>query len=243
MKAPHTCESLCNDLQRLGLEKGDTVFVHSSFKSIGPVEGGAETVVRAFEKAVGVEGLILMPSFNLVEGPKRAETWDIETTPSTVGWLTEFFRCMPGTVRSDHYSHSVAARGKGAREHVAEHLSKEGLQSPWDREPWGKTYGRRSPMYKAYTSGGKLLMLGVDYETSTYTHLVEVRLWNRRLQNDSSAKYISLSRPALGAFWDRNGSLQQGLLGDACCRLFNIAAYVDTLSAEIDRNLHLYQQT
>ena len=150
MRTPHTRERLVQDLLNLGVESGDILFIHSSFKSLGPVEGGAETVVGALEDAVGPEGLVLMPSFNLVEMDKRAEIWNIETTLSTVGWLTEFFWQMPGTYRSDHYSHSAAARGKGARAFVADHLSREGYRSPWDREPWGKTYGLHSPMYRAY---------------------------------------------------------------------------------------------
>ena len=90
--ASYSREALVLDLRNLGIEAGDTIFIHSSFRSIGPVIGGAGAVIEAFKDVVGSEGLILMPSFNLVE--KRAETWDIETTPSTVGWLTEFFRQM-----------------------------------------------------------------------------------------------------------------------------------------------------
>jgi aminoglycoside 3-N-acetyltransferase len=237
---PHTIASLARDLLALGVTPGDLLFIHSSFKSMGPVEGGAGTVVGALEEAVGPKGLILMPSFNLVEGPRRAETWEIETTPSTVGWLTEYFRRMPGTVRSDHYSHSVAARGQGAEEFVSGHCRQEGLRSPWDLEPWGRTYGRHSPMYRAYEAGGKLLMLGVDYTSSTYVHLVEVLLWNRRLAGDSGAPYPGLDRPALGEFWDREGDLRRGSIGDAACRLYSIRAYVDRLLPEVDRNPSLY---
>ena len=229
-----TKEKLLQNLRDLGVEPGDILFIHSSFKSIGPVEGGAETVVGALENAVGPEGLILMPSFNLVD--KRAETWNIETTPSTVGWLTEFFRRMPGTYRSDHYSHSVAARGKVAKDFVAGHLNCEGYKSPWDREPWGKTYGSQSPMYKAYQADGKILMLGVDYNSSTYIHFVEVIRWNNLLERCSEAKYPSLNRPVLGKFWDQTGNLNRGLVGAAECRLFRIREYVDTLLCEVSNN-------
>ena len=111
-----TCATLGRDLCALGVESGDILFIHSSFKSLGPVDGGASTVVAALEDAVGPDGLVLMPSFSLVPGDKdlRAAKWDRATTPSTVGWLTEYFRQMPGTVRSDHYSHAVAARGRRA---------------------------------------------------------------------------------------------------------------------------------
>ena len=127
MTGPHSRDRLLRDLRSLGVEPGDLLFVHSSFKSLGPVEGGAGGVVAALEDAVGPEGLLMMPSFNLVEWERRAEVWDVGATPSTVGWLTEYFRLMSGTYRSDHYSHSVVARGKGARELVAGHRSQEGV--------------------------------------------------------------------------------------------------------------------
>jgi len=232
----HTREKLAQDLRRLGMELGDMLFMHSSFKSLGPVEGGAATVIAALEDAVGEEGLLLLPSFNLVENEDRAKTWNIETTPSTVGWLTEFFRQMSGTHRSDHYSHSVAARGKGAREFVASHIEDEGCESPWDRKPWGKTYGTHSPMRKAYEANGKLLMLGVDYHTSTYVHLVEVLYWQSRRAEDLGAEYKWLKRPELGEFWDRTGELRRGKVGDSDCRLFHIRDYVDALLHEVQSN-------
>ncbi len=239
---PHTRQTLAHDLRGLGVETGDILFVHPSFRSLGPVEGGAATVVAALEDAVGEEGLILVPSFNLVEREGRAKTWSIRTTPSTVGWLTEYFRLMPGTCRSDHYSHSVAARGKGAREFVAHHLSRDGHASPWDLEPWGKTFGTRSPMYKAYRANGKLLMLGADYESSTYVHLVEVLYWHGRLKRDPAASYRRLKRPVLGEFWDASGNLRRGCVGNADCRLFSIREYVDSLLQEVQRDPEPYAE-
>ena len=239
---PHTRRTLAQHLSNLGVETGDVLFIHSSFRSLGPVEGGAGTVVAALEGVVGEEGLILMPSFNLVERESRAKTWNIRTTPSTVGWLTEHFRRMQGTYRSDHYSHSVAARGKGSRAFVADHLSRDGYASPWDLEPWGKTFGTRSPMYKAYGADGKLLMLGVDYESSTYIHLVEVLYWHGRLKRDPAAGYKWLKRPVLGAFWDASGNLRWGCIGSADCRLFSIREYVDSLLHEVRRNPEPYSQ-
>ena len=270
MCAQHTRETLLHDLRVLGVEQSDILFMHSSFKSLGPVEGGVATVIGALEDAVGHEGLLLIPSFNLVaapqgipSGPKRAEIWDIETTLSAVGWITEYFRRMPGTYRSDHFSNSVAARGKGAKEFVSGHLGQEGLKAPWDREPWGKTYGTNSPMYRAYKADGKLLMLGVDYESSTYCHMVEAMHWNMLLDQEAVAmagdkgstaqqvriwrslspselrldvEWRGLKRPALGEFWDRSSKLSRGCMGDADCRMFRIREYVDTLLREVIDN-------
>ena len=237
----HTLESLVRDLRALGVEQGDTLFIHSSFKSLGTVEGGALAVVSALENATGPGGLILMPSFNLLADNRlRSETWDPNTTPSTVGWLTEFFRTLPGTFRSDHYSHSVAARGRNARACVDGHRDRIGRSSPWDRDPWGKTYGDNSPMVRAYAAGGKVLMLGVTYETSTYIHLVEVICWNRRLVCSPDANYMWIDRTKLGAFWEANGHIRRGPVGDSESRLFPIRTYVDTLVNEVEGRPEAY---
>ena len=241
MKTPHTREKLTQDLTDLGIAQGDTLFIHSSFKSLGPVEDGASTVIAALETAVGAEGLILMPTFSLLPSrEERVAAWDVNKTPSTVGWLTEFFRQMSDTHRSDHYSHAIAARGRDAKAFVADHRRREGCQSPWDHYPWGKTYGTHSPMFRAYKANAKLLMLGVDYETSTYIHLVEVVHWNKRLADDPEAEYIRLKRPELGEYWERLGQLKQGKVGDSVCRLFHIETYVDSLLAEVEHNPEPY---
>lgn len=70
----HTGKRLWKDLASLGVVPGDTLFVHSSYRSLGPVHGGAGTVVAALEHAVGPKGLILMPSFNLAgQGQERVD--------------------------------------------------------------------------------------------------------------------------------------------------------------------------
>ena len=240
MKLAHTYDHLLGDLIELGVEKGDTLFMHSSFKSLGPVEGGVDTVIRALEESIGPNGLLLMPSFNLVKHEKRAETWDLEKTPSTVGWITEYFRRLPDTYRSDNYMHSIAARGKGAEEFVAGHLGQEGYGSPWDLEPWGKNFGNHSPMYRAYQADGKLLMLGVDYDSSTYIHFVEVKYWHVLRDRNPEAEFPWLNRPGIGAYWDEIGGYSHGLVGDAGCRLFRIREYVDALLAEVEGNPEPY---
>lgn len=228
----HTRATLTADLARLGVVPGDTLFVHSSFKSLGPVEGGAGAVVAALEDALGPDGLLLMPSFNLLPkgGEARAKNWNRDTTPSSVGWLTEFFRTMPGTVRSDHYSHSVAARGKDAALFIGDHPSLEGLETPWDRAPWGRTYGTQSPMIKAYRRpAGKVLMLGVDYHSSTYCHVVETFYWAWRKSTRYDFPFHYINREAVGEYWDSLGRQQRGTVGDAACRLSVIRDFVDTV--------------
>ena len=239
MGISYTRLSLASDLTNLGIDPGDIVFIHSSFKSIGKVEGGADTVILAIEDAVGQEGLILMPSFNLVDYDNRPKTWNINTTPSTVGWMTEYFRNLDDTHRSDHYSHSVAARGKGAKNFVSGY-SRDGYKSNWDLEPWSRPFGAQSPMNLAYEKCGKLLMLGVDYTSSTYLHFVETIHWNMVLRENPEALYPLLDRPTAGKFWDLEGEMETGSVGNAKCRLFGIKPYVQKVLKEVSDNADPY---
>ena len=239
----HDQVRLVEDMRHLGIAAGDTLFVHSSYKSLGSVEGGAGTVIRAMADAVGPEGLLLLPAFNLIgDRDERANNWNVEETPSSVGWLTEFFRQLEDTHRSNHYSHSVCARGLGAEEISADHLSNRGMSSPWDREPWGKAYGADSPMIRAYDRGGKILMIGVDFYTSTYCHVVEVIYWNELRKQDAGAEFVWLDRTRLGAFWEAKGVLACGKIGDADCRLIGIRTYVDGLLEEVRENADAYDR-
>lgn len=224
-----TVASLTNDLRLLGVETGDRVFVQSSFRRLGPLENGAQTVVDAIAAAVGWEGLILMPSFHLIEPSRRAEEWNCASSEATTGWLTEFFRRLPGTFRSDHYSHSVAARGAAAAEWVGGMGDDTGMKSPWDRSPWRKTFGDQSPFFRCYKNGAKALMLGTGYDTQTFLHLLEVMDWNRRLERDPQADYRWIDRMAAGAVWESFGEVRSGFVGQALSRLFSIPALIDTL--------------
>ena len=239
----YSVEQLSRDLVALGVSPGDVLFVHSSYKSLGVVNGGAGSVIDAFGQTLGPDGLLLMPSFNLVgDVGTRVENWDRERTASSVGWLTDYFRSMPGTFRSDHYSHSVSARGCGAGGFVSDHLSEEGMSSPWDHAPWGKTYGTNSPMIRAYDRDGKVLMLGVDYESSTYVHVVEVMFWHERLKTDPDASYLWLHRHKLGELWDRSGLVTSGAVGRANCRLFGIRSFVDHVLEVMTKDPDLYDR-
>ncbi|NTU55794.1 MAG: AAC(3) family N-acetyltransferase, partial [Anaerolineales bacterium] len=87
-----TFEKLVEGFRGLGVEEGDTLLVHSSYKSLGPVDGGPQTVIRALEAALGTEGdgTLIMPTFNF--DFNKGAPWDVRTTPSKMGVLTELVR-------------------------------------------------------------------------------------------------------------------------------------------------------
>jgi aminoglycoside 3-N-acetyltransferase len=112
-----TRERIQDSLMACGLSTGDQVFVHSSLKNIGWVDGGAAAVIEAFQDVLGETGLMGVPTLTHTfhrEPDTEYLIWNKQTTPSRVGALTDTLWRLPGASRSDHPTHSVAAIGRGA---------------------------------------------------------------------------------------------------------------------------------
>jgi aminoglycoside 3-N-acetyltransferase len=113
-----TLQQAVEELRRTGIREGDTVIVHSSLRSLGPVENGADTVIDALLEAVGPGGTVLFPTFNF-HAWTEGHYWDVEETPSEMGALTEVARRRPGAVRTPHPIYSFAVLGSRAEEFLA----------------------------------------------------------------------------------------------------------------------------
>ncbi|PIF12846.1 AAC(3) family N-acetyltransferase [Janthinobacterium sp. 13] len=141
--APHvTRAGLAAGLARLGIAPGDTLFVHSSLKSLGYVEGGAPAVIAALQDAVGPQGALLLPAYYLPGGTVRAAcampdyVFDPRRHGTHMGRLPEAFLASPGVRRSIHPTHSVCAWGRHAADLTEAHHrapSIFGMGSPWQR--------------------------------------------------------------------------------------------------------------
>lgn len=83
-KVAVTRRDIVDALRRLGVSRGDVVLVHSSLKSLGYVEGGADTVIQAFLEAVGEEGTLVMPTLIQKDFANAYKTWYLDK-PSDVG--------------------------------------------------------------------------------------------------------------------------------------------------------------
>ena len=121
-------------LDRLGL-RGASAAVHTSLRSLGVVEGGADTVARVL---AGVLDTALLPAFSFASNapppagdrparngcdyafyddwtkakvPFRVESADIDRS---IGALPRRFAALDAVVRSDHPWHSWIARGPAA---------------------------------------------------------------------------------------------------------------------------------
>ena len=139
-----TREEIAAALKEVGVQCGDTVMFHSSLSSMGWVVGGADTVIEGFLAAVGTSGTVVVPTLCRMPDGERHLTfarWNIVTSPSCVGHITEVFRHRPDAVRSDHGTHSVSAIGPRAQELTADHGT-----SGFRLGPWGpRAFARESP--------------------------------------------------------------------------------------------------
>ena len=158
-----TQQDIVHGLQRLGLEAGTDVLVHSSLSSLGYVEGGADAVIEALIEAVGPQGTLLAPTLTGSEAlnVNNPPCYDPGETPCWTGRIPETLCQRPNAVRSLHPTHSVAAIGPRARALTKDHefsITPCGPDSP---------YGRLAQ------AGGSILLLGVTHSVNTAFHHVE----------------------------------------------------------------------
>lgn len=162
----HTFDSLMRDLADLPIDRKGTLLVHSSMKSLGEVEGGADTVLDALSEYMK-DGLLVLPTHtwdHIGTGKGQSDLFDYRTEPVCIGLLPEMFRKRPNVIRSLHPTHSVAALGRDAESYVS---GDEYINTPAGRNGcWGKLYDRSA----------KVLFLGCGVSCNTYIHGVEE--WN-----------------------------------------------------------------
>lgn len=157
----YTQARIAQDLSNCGIAAGDAVLVHSSFKSVGKMEGGAEGFIAALSECVGPDGTLIFPTFNF--GFCGGELFDVRTTPSHMGILSETVRLDPGSTRVAHPIYSFAVVGRHANEAGAiRNIS---------------AYGADSLFGKLVEWDGKIAIIGLPYNSSmTFFHHVEEML-------------------------------------------------------------------
>src|SRR5437660_654185 len=107
--------ALADALRAVGIGSGDLVFAHVGLGMLGfaregsTVDAASEVLAGAFEDVLGEDGTLVVPTYTY--SYTIGETYDPETTPSTVGPFTDYVRHLPDARRSIDPIFSVAARG------------------------------------------------------------------------------------------------------------------------------------
>jgi aminoglycoside 3-N-acetyltransferase len=165
-------EDIVKAFREAGVNEKDTILIHSSLKSFGYVEGGAMSVIDAAKEAVTEEGTVVFPTLVQRDFANAYKNWDKDKSPSDVGYITEVFRKLPGSYRSDQATHSVAAWGKNALELVSEHTAygpRQGVFRDY-------CFSYSSPWQKMYFLGTRIVFIGVNTVYNTFKHFAEYKL-------------------------------------------------------------------
>jgi aminoglycoside 3-N-acetyltransferase len=163
MAASH--DTLVALFKSAGIREGGTLLIHTSLSSLGPVEGGADTVIDALLTTLGPEGTLLIPTLSYLFVTSEQPVFDVKATPTNLGSIPSAALLRDDCHRSLHPTHSVASFGKKAVEIIARHGE--------DRTP----VGPHSPfrLIRDYP-GSQIAFLGCGARCNTAIHGVEERL-------------------------------------------------------------------
>ena len=186
----HTKEQFARDLAALGVQPGDSILMHSSFKSLGGIEDGAQGFFDAFMQLLGPEGTLVLPALSYESVTREEPHFDQLNTPSCIGYLPEYFRTqVSGVVRSLHPTHSCCALGRNAAYLCEAHVL--------DRTP----VGPNSPFARLPLVNGKILILGSHPDHNTTLHGVE---------ETAEPEYVfDRTSPIVYTITDENGNTMQ----------------------------------
>lgn len=160
-------------LKSLMAQQPKLMMMHGSLSACGYVAGGAETVIRTVERLTPT---LVMPTHTYCYPRTRGAAppvYDPRMTPSRVGRITDVFWRQPGTLRSIHPTHSLAARGPQAIDIIADH---ETCETPC---------GRGTPYERLIKHDAAVLMFGASLNTYTLFHTAE----------DAACPYLYESEP------------------------------------------------
>ena len=163
-----TSEDFSRAIREIGVSEGDVCLFHSSFKSLGTVEGGAQAIIDGFEAVLGKEGTLVAPTLSQKDFQNAYKAWYMDR-PSDVGYLTEYFRKQIYVYRSNQATHSVAARGKHAYELTHEHTAYGPHLCPFGEYAFADS----SPWRKMYDMNAKVVFIGVTMRYHTMKHMIE----------------------------------------------------------------------
>ena len=164
-----TRKDVADTLNSLGIKNGDILLFHSSLKSFGEIENGADTVIDGALDAVGTDGTLVAPALLTKSFYVAYEIFDKNTSPCEVGLIPETMRKRQNALRSDQATHSVSAIGK-----MAEFLTNSHSTSKPRKFPYGDyAFSHGSPWQKMYDLNAKIVFMGCGMEANTFHHFIE----------------------------------------------------------------------
>lgn len=219
---------------KVGLEKGDTLFIHSSLLQFGiphdiKISELPPKLFALLCEKIGEEGTIAVPTFNF--DFCKGKPYNRQETPSqNMGVFSEYIRKLPQSIRSFNPMQSISIMGKHA-----EYITENDAESAFSPDSAIDRLIRLNP---------KVLLLGNFYQVDSLIHWTEqkhavpYRYWKtfsgqytdhgkttektykmyvRDLEMNPELNFVPLSREL-----NKNSqSLKEAKVGDGYIRTFN----------------------
>jgi aminoglycoside N3'-acetyltransferase len=163
-RRPIEATELRQQLIDLGVTRGRTVWVQSSWNEFYNVPMKPSELIDLLRDLIGPEGTLAMPAFPIDQDPRRL--FMVDRAPVCTGLLCEVFRRLPGVQRSIHLSSSVCAVGPNADFLVRDH------------HRTNMTWGKDSPFCRLMDVDARMLGLGATFNFMTPLHAVECLLYD-----------------------------------------------------------------
>ena len=242
-----TFDQLAENFRALGVETGDTLLVHSSYKSFGGVDGGPQTVIDALLEVLGDDGTLVMPTFNF--DFCKGAPWDVRETPSQMGFMTNLVREDVRATRVFHPIYSFAVIGKYAEE--------------FGNLRYKSAYAKDSAFGKLRELDGKIMVVGLSYNDSMtfFHHIEEMEGVDYRYLKDFTGQvtdaegnttedtYQMLVRDIdkgvhtmvdpMGKLMEEAGVIQSRTIGEADVKLMKANEVYEFTAREMKRDPHL----
>jgi aminoglycoside 3-N-acetyltransferase len=153
-----TKAQIVEDLKKLGIDKGDSLAVVLSLKSVGIIEGGADAFIDALLEAVGSDGTVMLNAYTYNYPASEIRSKYIFDPVSTAPWtgiVPKMLLKRKGAFRSTHPVCSVVAIGKHAKLLTQDHT---------------KTSRPYMPYAKLAEIQGKYLAIGIGNNLVAIRH-------------------------------------------------------------------------
>jgi aminoglycoside 3-N-acetyltransferase len=249
-------DQLVDGLGGLGVPTGAVLMVHSSLSAFGRVDGGADTVLRALQTAVGPSGTVVVPTFTgqvcdpcpggdpldpeVIRARAAVALFD-DRTPTAMGALPRAVLARADRVRSRHPQASVAAIGSAADAITA-------------FQPLAYALGTDSPFGAMYRLRAYIVLLGVGHNRNSFLHHAETLVDGHRRKSRRFPYLVEQQRvwveapdvgddndthfPRVGADYAAASGIRQASIGQARCQLMQSVPFIDFARRRLAELLH-----
>ena len=252
MNLPLDKSTIIRGLTETGITSGDNLLVHSAMRTVGRIEGGAETMVDALLDVVGERGTLIVPTFTFIHELEDDPIIDPRLDRSEMGAISEAARTRPEALRSVAFRHSFAAIGRRARVIT-------------EVDPALSVFDLRSSFGMMLGLNTQVLMLGMGYSSSTshhfaewmcevpYRHTIDLKVKIRRSddslvtqamldyqpQSYTGSRHTDFNR--LGSMLEQQGKVGVGLIGNAVARRYALRDLIDLAQVEAEKDYNVFR--